>query len=625
MSALAGTSASCNNPTSLVEYLADRGLMAYGQRDADALTDRNSDRVRILRFLAQHPGGVRQSALVHWVLKGQNPDSYHGFHDLSGDAFERHDSWSRKAYTDHGWTALDGSDDDYQFCNRFVNDLEAETDLVRTTSIDAGETGGRFVAPTLSLLDSISEGMSETGNEQSDLVYDKEFCLKMLQTPSEAGLALTKRQKEHLASSLRRYIQRIDDYRLAFDVHLADRAGYQKRRMTKPFATRFNDSGRVNKAFAMLQDALEWGYRHAETAVFTTLTTDPKKFDTLLEAIEEINRNFHALTQWLKRSDSDGRPGEKLEYVKVLEFTSKGYPHLHVLFFDPPRRSDGMPWLVDKDALSRQWNKDTETRTGQGRIVDTYPLVFRDDLDELEGAEFNADEGFVSWYRHGDHDHSQEWVDDRVRWHQEEGQIDFYGDDDTPMQKTAGSYIGKYVSQTYALLQNTEALDDPEWDPLDNDGKSAWWKLALYWATQRRFWTPSRRVRQEIKLDADRDDIRRGVRDATETSLLVHAENAHEEHALYPDLDRDRARSYLAPVVRDVVIEADVEALEERRELGSSLARVEHIGTYHWKDMPESPSQRVHHDVLEEQVFGENGDRILKTGDRPPPIADVWN
>ncbi|WP_181687325.1 rolling circle replication-associated protein [Halorhabdus salina] len=609
-----------------MDHLAERGLMAYGQRDPATLTDRNSDRVRVLRFLAQHPEGVRQSALCHWVLKGQNPNSYYGFEDLSGDAYERHDEWSRKAYTDDGWTALDGSDDDYQFLNRYVNDLRENTDLVRTTPLNDGETGGRLVAPSLSLLDLISEGTSDPAQENSDLVYDKEFCLKMLQTPAEAGLALTESQKQHLASSLRRYIQRIDDYRLAFDVHLADRAGYQKRRMTKPFATRFNDQGRVDKAFAMLQDSLEWGYERADTAVFATLTTDPKKFDTLLDAIEEINENFHYLTNWLKRSEKDGRPGEKLEYVKVLEFTSKGYPHLHVLFFDPPRCDDGMPWLCDKNALREHWNNDTENLTGQGRIVDLYPLVYRDDLDDLDGARFNAESGFVSWYRYGDHDHSQEWIEDRVRWHQEDGQIDFDGKDENPMQKTAGSYIGKYVSQTYGLLQNNESLNDPDWDPLDADGKSAWWKLALYWATERRFWTPSRRIRQEIKLDADRADIRRGVRDATETSLLVHAEGADDGHALYPDFDRDRARSYLSPIVRDAVIEADVSALEERQELGSSLARVEHIGTYHWEDMPSAPSRRVRHDVVEEEVFGDDGDVALHTtGDRPPPVADAWS
>ncbi|ARS89640.1 hypothetical protein B1756_07750 [Natrarchaeobaculum aegyptiacum] len=619
--------------------------MAYGQRDTDALTSRNSDRVRILKFLARHPEGISQTALCHFVLKGVSSSDYTGLYDLSGDAYERHDDAAQYIYTGSDWIALDGSDDDYQFLNRFINDLEEDTNLVRLEHVDRDGERGRWVYPTHRLLDLISAGITETTTHSNDLVYDREFCQNILKTTRSKRLTLSDPQKETLARSLRRYIKRVRDYRLAFNVHLANRSGHETRRMVKPMATRFSDRGRVDRTFAMLQDSLEWGAEHADTAAFCTFTTDPKKFDSLWDAVMAINENFHALNQWLKSDpstkldtrkenvrswrgpgdDVTGRPREKLEYVKVLEFTSRGYPHLHVLYFDPPRREiDGMPWLCDKAELSHQWNKDTETRTGQGRIVDVYPLVFRDDLDDLEDAEFNSSNGFVSWYRYGDHEHSQEWVEDRVRFHQREGQIDFDGDTDNPMQKTAGSYLGKYLSETYALLLDLDSLDDPDFQgTIETPSKSAWWKLAMYWCTQRRFWSPSRTIRRDIDLDEDRTDIRRGVADATRSSLLYHSERLDDGHALYPDLDRERADSILYRLARDLVAEKELEAMQASTTT-TTLANVEYLGAYHFDDLPSSPDRRVRPDVFQAAVHDPKEPVVLaSTGDRPPPLKQM--
>jgi hypothetical protein len=410
--------------------------------------------------------------------------------------------------------------------------------------------------------------------------------------------------------------------------------------MTKPFKTRFSDTGRVDKTFARLQDSLEWGAKRGNTAVFTTLTTDPKKHDSLLDAILNINRNFHALNQWMKRDPKtkadtrengvpawrapggtvSGRPREKLEYVKVLEFTDAGYPHLHVLYFNPPcRESDGMPWLCDKAELSHYWNKDTHSRPGQGRIVDTWPLVYRDDLDDVEGAKFNADEGFVSWYRYGDHDHGDEWVEEHSDQHD---QIDFDGDECDPYEKTAGAYIGKYLAETYALLQNQEALDDPDWSD-SSEGKSAWWKLALYWTTNRRFWSPSRQIERDIALDGDRADIRRGVKDATRTALEHYTDRFHQSHALYDQPNADERSSFLHFLTDDLVTEMELSEVDD--DTGTTFARVEHVGTYHVDDLPPSPKPRADVGPFEDAAHDDSEPLVLSTaGDRPPPALDAW-
>ncbi|WP_124177507.1 hypothetical protein [Natrarchaeobius halalkaliphilus] len=446
--------------------------------------------------------------------------------------------------------------------------------------------------------------------------------------------------------------------------------------MEKSYKTRFTDEGRVNKAFARLQSALEYGYERAKNAVFVTLTTDPAKHDSLWDAIQAINPAFHNLTQFFKTDPStvkdtresvvpywrpgldssnfhfgqegvvSGRPRERLEYVKVLEFDGGGKPHLHCLFFDvPTRESDGMPWLIDKDELSHRWDQ-----YGQGRIGDLYPLAYRDDLDEVgdfgdrvvrdedgtrlkdEDGEFvtePVDEGFVSWYRYGDHDHSQEWVDEHVRYHKgTDGLIDMDGDDDVLQEKTAGAYIGKYISEMYGTLLDHNAADVPEdFDPeLDaDDDDAAYWKLALYWATQRQFWSPSNGIRDAIRLDDDRTDIRRGVADATRTSLLVSAEAHHEPHASYPDLDSSRTESLFHDLVRDLLAERELE--ETRASVTSTtLARIDYLGAYHYSDVPDSGDRRVDAAVVEQAIHDPNEPVVLaSSGDNPPPVEDVWS
>lgn len=630
---LSASSASCNSPT-LVDYLAERDLTAYGQTDpsSSTFTDRNQQRVRILKYLAQHPEGVLQTTITHHCIKGWDPTDDHWHPDLSdrpdGSGFHA----THDLYYGVTWDPLDGSDADYKFVRDFIINLTEYTDLVETRDLEAG----RLVVPTLSLLDLISAGITQTPTEQNDHVYDREFCKKTLVATTSKLLRLSEAQKKLFAKALRSYIFRIKDYRLVFDVVLEGFRGKEQRRTTKPFATRFTSKKRVDRAFARLQDSLEWGYDNADNAVFCTLTTDPKKFDSLYDAIDHISDAFNNLLNyfkgdpdsiadtrqegipaWTPELDYDegnyyfgaegavsGKPREKLEYVKVLEFTEAGYPHLHVLFFNvPTRESDGMPWLIDKDELSHYWDK-----YGQGSIVDTYPLTYCDDLDSLD-AEFNDDEGFVSWYRYGDHDHSDEWVEDRVRYHQEDGQIDFDGSDENPMQKTAGSYIGKYVSETYGVLQKfTETdVDDVE----DVEG-TQFWKLGLYWATGKRFWSPSRGIEKAIDRDppSQDEDVQHAVQHCVQTSLEFHCEQAHVPHHLLDqtDVDSEMSRSTLHRLVRQTV------------------ARFDYLGAYAVWDLPNSTERRVNADVVEELIHNPDEPVALASqGDRPPPVATVWH
>lgn len=638
-----GSQTSTNNrpyPNELVEVLEDRGLLAYGELNSDEqLTDRDNDRVRVLKFISEHPEGTSISHITSYVLKGVRPT---------------------RCSTDFA------SDSDYRFVNQFVNDLASHDPPLVESSDDRDSTGGFVISPTLGLLDLISYGVRETV-ENSDYLYDRDFCENVLRQTRGNTFGLSDTQKDILANSLRRYLQRIDDYRLAFDVTLdGPRNRSSTRRMTKHYKTRFNDAGRQKKSFARLQQSLDWTYDHGETAVFTTLTTWPKLHDSLYDSIKTINPAFHNLTQYLKSdpstkgdtrdentvqwsseydSEVTGRPREQLQYLKVLEFTAKGYPHLHALFADPPRReSDGMPWLIDKAELSKKWED-----YGQGKIVDTYPLTYRDDLkpegtedddnsitdllapdeeespwdaiirdcvgttveefyrrEHLRDARFNAPEGFVCWYSYGDHDHSDEWVKNQTRYHQDDGLIDMDGDDENPMQKTAGSYIGKYVSKQYGTLFS-EYWKDSDYN-YSHDGEAAPWKLAMYWATQKQFWSISQGIRDGIRLDDDLDDdVRAAVNNFTEDTLVRLSQDYHDDE-LGEDFSLPRLRRAAHQIVRE------------------TIADVDFLGAYPVWDLPTSTATAQPLTDLEKADRDPESEVTLASrGDRPPPIVDIWD
>jgi hypothetical protein len=488
---------------------------------------------------------------------------------------------------------------------------------------------------------------------------------------------LSDAQKAASAEGLLRYIRRIDDYRLAFDVHVRSRKGTETRRMTKEYKTRFNSEDRHGRSFARLQDALDARAEPGATAAFTTLTTDPKQHDSLLDSIQSINPNFHRLQQYLSsdpstkadtrkpdvsgwRPDLDdqvtGRPRRTLDYLKVLEFASGGLPHLHTLYFDPPRRdSDGMPWLIDKGELSQKWSD-----YGQGSIVDVRPLVFRDDLcpagdpddpdddgmldlvpfvgstvdelgastfvqectedtilnwyrreHDLDGVRFNSSEGWVDWYHYGDNDLAREEAAERAGQHD---LVNMEGDDEIIFQKTAGSYLGKYLSATYGALSDVaESFEDRETVTSgEDDSKEAVWKLALYWATDKQFWSTSRGI--EKAIDPEEAELDGEAREA--------AELASQDTVL--KLSREYAETWVHEPDLDELTESG-RAQATLRELDTDYwVSIDYCGAFPYWDMPVQTSQAVSLEVLEENVHDSDALSVSEETDRPPPIVQVW-
>lgn len=629
----------CKTP-SLLEQLDSLGLLAYGYdaESGDLLDDlrgRDGDRVRLLKRLSTAPDGLMLPTLVSECVKGQ----------LVGQC-ER----------------FDGSDPDYQFTRRFVDDLARhDPQLIEKRRVD----GSTLVSPTFRLLDLISEGIAQTASEDSELVYDREWCanyLKMAHTMDERG-------QELLEDSLHRYLKRIENYRLLFDVHFAGRrGGSNERRMTKNYKTRFNDQGRINKTWARFNASLEYAYDRYDNAVLVTLTTDPGTYEDptrpdprpLYEGIDSINDNWNRLLSYMDSDPSTmadtrkegvpswspvtegavtGRPRRRPPYLKALEFTDKGYAHLHVLMFDvPTRESDGMPFLMDKAELAKKW-KDY----GQGQIVDVYPLVFRDDLDDVgnfgskkltdaEGETFEipVSDGFVDWYRYGNHGHSEDWVEDRARSHE---LIEFYDDDDEGegeregerKQRTAGAYLGKYLSATFGSLReaSSDSFDDAREGSYAD--KAATWKLGLYWATNRRFWSISKDIEKGIERhETIRDpDVRDAVRDFSIDSLTLAVETpVLDDLARGQWSDLDDLRAAVSSTIENVV-RPDVESTLP--ESADFYVHIDYLGCFSYWDLPPADATSKSLELVEDFVVDKSGPESPDLGGpKPPPVLDVW-
>ena len=311
----------------------DAGLLLGNARD--------DDRLRLIKYAANHPEGVPLPKIVRDVFGKTGP--------------------------------VNPADSDYQLARRFYT---ANSRFFQVNEIN----GMTAVESLIPLLDLIAQGIVQKSDGAST---DREFARSLLSSVS----SLNDRGKGLLASEIEKYVNRINDWRLLF--RGTDARSGEESLFMKPYKTRFNDVGRIKQQWARYNQALDYAREEYDNAVLATLTTDPKKFPHLLAMAEEIVSNFNRLMSWMSydcKEKESSRPGYRPEFLRGLEFTEDGKAHLHVLFFGVPE-PNGMPWLMDKGECSWKWED-----LGQGSIVDLQALVYREDLDDA----YDVDAGFVN-------------------------------------------------------------------------------------------------------------------------------------------------------------------------------------------------------------------------------------
>lgn len=304
--------------------------------------DRDDDRLRLIKYAANHPEGVPLPKVVRDVFGKTGP--------------------------------VDPGDRDYQLARRFYT--------TNSRFFQVNEINGMTAVESLiPLLDLIAQGIVQKSDGAST---DREFARSLLSSVS----SLNDRGKGLLAAEIEKYVNRVNDWRLLF--RATDARSGNTSTFMKPYKTRFNDVGRIKQQWARYNQALDYAREEFDNAALVTLTSDPSKFPHLLAMADEITPNFNRLMSWMGydcKEKETSRPGYRPNFLRTLEFTEDGKAHLHLLFFGLPERADGIPWLIDKGELSEKWDD-----LGQGRIVDIQALTYCDDLDER----YDWDEGFIN-------------------------------------------------------------------------------------------------------------------------------------------------------------------------------------------------------------------------------------
>lgn len=379
----------------------------------------------------------------------------------------------------HDSTSGTQANTDYQFTKRFLTKHPA---YFRMGIDQNGAKRLTGVEPTQDLLDLILQGVRQN-IEESDLRDDKDFCQDLLCNTDRLSPDI----QNFFSDALCRYITRTRDYSIVFELLRGEaESGYFK----IPYRTRFNSRERAARSLAQYHSTLDRAAEDYDTAVMITLTTDPSKFESLAEMISALMENFNRLNSWMAynpKTLESSRPGERLPYLKVFEFTGgstdsrrPGLPHLHVVYFGVDRREDGMPFLIEKEELSERWDD-----LGQGRFVQLTPFERQSDEDGTGR--------FVHWTGPKDDDDSEESDELTVR-----------------------RYLSKYLGQLVGLAGETGTIEEGD---LSNSDLELY-KLALYWVTGRQVWSCSESLRspQDSSAEAESES---GEQDTEPVDVLV--------------------------------------------------------------------------------------------------------
>ena len=412
-------------------------------------TDREGDKTRLYRYVRFTPSGVRLGKAVTDIFGDESGAYASRDYQLARRFYTRHECFKTDRRDSGVWVepTIDAFHLRQQYATRKKTGRRGDGPVNASQS---PETGTRVTeSPRVPGGQTADRGDSGTG--EGDDVADGQLCEDTAgvegadrgDRPAWARDRVQRYLDGHVqvhADSVRRslYDELATDREATEDKYNVFRRvrGTGDEYLLVPWVTRHNDESRAGRIQRRFRETLrEAADRHAQ-AVCLTLTTDPKRYDSLTEALDDLTDAKGRLMSWLsydpKGEDAPTRPGYRPDNLTALEFTESGLPHLHVVLF-------GVRWATSQAALSQYWDD-----AGTGEVVDIRPVRRR----------------------------GSRWL---LR--------DSAGEDDRDV--SLRRYLGKSVRGlcTLAGLSADEVRARVENEDL------SLWRQALYWATGRQYWT----------------------------------------------------------------------------------------------------------------------------------------
>lgn len=449
---------------------------------------RSDDQARILKWLVSNPKGVSLVRTVKALFPKSNDE----------------------AIADREYSTTD-----YQFVRRFFKNSEY---------VETGEKEGLIVAePHPDAFHLITSKQNSNHDQNRFAKHRAEALLDGIHSLNDV------KDAKLLTKEFVKYLRSIDDKRLM----LQEETDHSKR-LTMPYHTRFNNKHRKDEQWARYNTAWERADDLYTRGVMLTLTTDPKRYDSLLEMLVGLFEAWQDLHEALNQRYKDDT---RLDFIRALEFggsddsTHVGLPHLHVCIF-------GVPYIAHK-WLKSYW------ADRHGQIV------------HIRGMNKRG---------------SESWV---ISTGEKQGH-------------SAAGYLGKYLSKTMDPI-----ADDPD-DMLDtvqswqgeSHRDSELWKLAMYWATGRQLWDSSHELKDTE--DPDRLEDISGLGDTKLERL-----NQHDIHTL-SDLRLTEVEEIAS--INGISTEF-AERLKEIVGSPSAfdVYNFEFVGAASWQQMPSSWSASARH------------------------------
>jgi len=415
---------------------------------------RGDDKTRIFRYLLNIPSGVPVTTLVEHLF-AVNPDS-------DEQEYQRHYKFTERFVDEcpvlkidrrQQATRCEARPAAFHLTSHKHNSNTTAVGRLDNNSGDDGEQTSVRVTPTEASLDQ----------------YPRDFAQNFI---SGRGMdEMTPDRATVLESQFVSYLEQIDGrWNILKNIN-----GNHPEYLLAPYKTLYNSSERVDDNWRRYHVSWQNATEEYSNAVQITLTTDPKRFDSLQEMADATSENFNRFMSWCRRRlanrcEEVGTDGHRIgecphceefadrpDYVKALEWTDAGRPHLHVILF-------GINWLAPQREIADQWSK------YQAAVVDVRSVKKK---PVRNGDGISVGDHEFAWFSNGN-------------------------SDDKDAQKNEKAHMGKYLGEQ---MPANESISVTRQRVEDDDDHL--WKTAMFWATQKRFWSCS----QDLKPSTGEDKL----------------------------------------------------------------------------------------------------------------------